>query len=73
MLCSAAIYTFSAVITYMDGSGEGEWGAYFLAFLCLLCLWCNVGSAIRMESIIQFPIQFFFYKSAFYMISVEMH
>ena len=32
MLCSAAIYTFSAVITFMDGSGEGEWGAQFLGF-----------------------------------------
>ena len=37
MLCSAAIYTFSAVTTYMDGSGEGEWGGgvgcfSFLAF-----------------------------------------
>ena len=59
MLCSAAIYTFSAVITYMDGSGEGSGVLSLLAFLCLLCLWCNVGSAIGMESIIQFPIQIF--------------
>ena len=35
MLCSAAIYTFSAVITYMDGSGEGSGVLSFLAFLCL--------------------------------------
>ena len=76
MLCSAAIYTFSAVTTYMDGSGEGEWGALvsWLFSDFLLCLWCNVGSAIVMESINHSIFDSnFFNKSAFYMISVEMH
>ena len=42
MLCSAANYTFSAVTTYMDGRGEGEWGALVSWLFCdfLLCLWC---------------------------------
>ena len=41
----------------------------------LLCLWCNVGSAIGMELINQsFNFRFkFLNKSAFYTISVKMH
>ena len=71
MLCSAAIYTFSAVTTYMNGSGEGESGALVSWLFCdfLLCLWCSVGSAIGMESInqsiIQFSIQIFLISQLF--------
>ena len=35
MLCSAAIYTFSAVTSYMDGSGEWEWGALVSWLFCV--------------------------------------
>ena len=73
MLCSAAIYTFSAVITYMDGSGEGEWGALVS---WLSCVYCVSGAmwVVQLGWNQSFNFRFkCFYKSAFYMISVEMH
>ena len=66
MLCSAAIYTFSAVTTYMNGSGEGEWGALvawlFCDFYCVSgAVWVvqlGWNQSIN-QSIIQFLIQIF--------------
>ena len=59
-LCDLIDNTFPAVTTYLDGGG-GEWGALFSGIFWdfVLCLWCNVGSAIGMESINQFSIQIF--------------
>ena len=68
------LYIFSCYHLY-GWEGEREWGALVSWLFCdfLLCLWCNVSSAIGMESINHSIFLFKFLKtSAFYMISAEM-
>ena len=73
MLCSAAIYTFSAVIDLYGW----EWGGGVGCLVSWLsCVYCVSGAmwVVQLGWNQSFNFRFkFFYKSAFYMISVEMH
>ena len=66
-------YTFSAVVTYMEGGGMSALVSWLFCDF-ILCLWCNVGSAIGIESINHSIFDsIFFLKSVFHMISVKIH
>ena len=63
MFCSAAIYTFPAVTTYMNGRGRGVLQS--LGFSVTLCYVSGAMSVVQLgwnQSIIQFSIEFFISK-----------